>query len=134
MSSISLDKYWEMQRNKRSERRKRAVKGVKKRSEGEEGLALQLKALKIEFTREYKFHPSRKWSADFHLTDTKILIEVEGGIWMEGGGRHNRGKGYINDMEKYNAASMLGYQILRFSTQQVSAGVAIEQIERIIKV
>jgi len=55
---------------------------------------------------------------------------VEGGIWT--GGRHTRGKGFIHDMEKYNAATVLGYQVLRFSTEQVKSGLAVRQIERLL--
>ncbi len=80
--------------------------------------------------QEYKFHPERKWRADFLITGTKILIEVEGGIWS--GGRHTRGKGYLGDMEKYNSAAMMGFTVLRFSTEQVKAGVAIKQIEQLV--
>lgn len=66
----------------------------------------------------------------FLITGTKILIEVEGGIWS--GGRHTRGKGYIGDMEKYNEAAAMGYKVLRFSTEQVKSGLAIQQIEKIV--
>lgn len=58
------------------------------------------------------------------------MIEVEGGIWS--GGRHTRGKGYIGDMEKYNEAAAMGYKVLRFSTEQVKSGLAIQQIEKIV--
>ncbi len=33
-------------------------------------------------------------------------------------------KGTIGDIEKYNAATMLGYQVIRFSTEQVKSGLA----------
>lgn len=100
-------------------------------SKGEAALIQQLRALKIEFVQEFKFHTARKWRADFHIKNTKLLIEVEGGIWS--GGRHTRGKGYLGDMEKYNAATMMGFQVLRFSTEQVKSGFAINQIEGLVK-
>ena len=59
-----------------------------------------------------------------------ILVEVEGGIWS--GGRHTRGKGYLGDMEKYNAATVMGYRLIRFSTEQVKSGLAIQQIEKMV--
>ncbi|SUU42810.1 Uncharacterised protein [Acinetobacter baumannii] len=93
-------------------------------------LATHLRACKISFEQEYKFHPTRKWRADISLTGTKILVEVEGGIWS--GGRHTRGKGYLGDMEKYNEAAAMGYKVLRFSTEQVKSGLAIQQIEKIV--
>ena len=106
------------------------LKGEKIQSEGEVILATSLRALQIEFEQEFKFHPSRKWRADFHLKGKKILVEVEGGIWSNG--RHTRGKGYLGDLDKYNAATMMGYQVIRFSTEQVKSGSAIEQIFKLI--
>ncbi|RSN81535.1 DUF559 domain-containing protein [Acinetobacter baumannii] len=100
-------------------------------SEGELILMRDLRALGIGFEQEYKFHPTRKWRADFLISNTKILIEVEGGIWSQG--RHTRGTGYIGDMEKYNAAAILGFQVLRFSTQQVKYGLAVQQIEQLVR-
>lgn len=132
MTSMSLQEYRALEKKKRPVKRRRTAASGKKRSPGEDSLAFQLKALKIAFSQEYRFHPTRKWRADFHLTDTKVLIEVEGGIWSNG--RHTRGSGYLGDMEKYNEATALGYQILRFSTQQVLTGVAVEQIEKVLRV
>lgn len=106
------------------------VKGEKVPNEFEAKLARELKTLKIKFEQEFYFHPDRKWRADFHLIDKKILVEIEGGIWN--GGRHTRGKGYIGDMEKYNAATMMGFQVIRFSTDQVKSGHAIQQLEKMV--
>lgn len=130
MTSISLAEYRKLygEGRKTTPRLKRQPRGAKVESEGESLLVIQLKALKIEFEREFKFHQKRKWRADFHLIGKKILIEVEGGIWS--GGRHTRGKGYIRDMEKYNAATALGYRIFRYSTEQVKSGLAIQQIQK----
>ncbi|WP_291341350.1 DUF559 domain-containing protein [Acinetobacter sp. UBA801] len=133
MTSISLAEYKKLYGGgrKTATKRKNKVKGVKVESVGEAALIQQLKTLKIEFEQEFQFHPTRKWRADFHIKNTKLLIEVEGGIWS--GGRHTRGKGYIGDMEKYNAATMMGYQVLRFSTEQVTSRFAIKQIEGLVK-
>ncbi|WP_180072599.1 DUF559 domain-containing protein [Acinetobacter sp. YH12200] len=132
MTSYSIAEYKKMVKaTKPKGRSKRPkVKGEKVQSEGEVKLATALKALKIDFEQEFKFHPERKWKADFHLVGKKILVEVEGGIWS--GGRHTRGKGYIGDMEKYNAATMMGFQVIRFSTDQVKSGLAIQQIEKMV--
>ena len=133
MTSISLTEYRKLYGGgrKTATKRKNKVKGVKVESVGEAALIQQLKTLKIEFEQEFQFHTTRKWRADFHIKNTTLLIEVEGGIWS--GGRHTRGKGYIGDMEKYNAATMMGYQVLRFSTEQVTSGFAIKQIEGLVK-
>ena len=133
MTSISLAEYRKLYGGgrKTATKRKNKVKGVKVESVGEAALIQQLKTLKIEFEQEFQFHTTRKWRADFHIKNTKLLIEVEGGIWS--GGRHTRGKGYLGDMEKYNAATMMGFQVLRFSTEQVTSGFAINQIEGLVK-
>lgn len=132
MTSMSLAEYHKLYGTKKRAKAKRQskVKGEKVVSEGEAKLASDLKALRISFEQEYKFHPKRQWKADFHMTGTKILVEIEGGIWT--GGRHTRGKGFIHDMEKYNAATVLGYQVLRFSTEQVKSGLAVRQIEKMV--
>ncbi|WP_434728258.1 DUF559 domain-containing protein [Acinetobacter sp. PVC-6A] len=131
MSSMSLADYKRLYAKRSSKTKRRAsVKKERVVSEGEATLVQHLKTHKISFEQEYKFHPERKWRADFLITGTKILIEVEGGIWS--GGRHTRGRGYIGDMEKYNSAAMMGFTVLQFSTEQVKAGVAIKQIEQLV--
>lgn len=132
MTSYSIAEYKKMVKATRPKGRSKRpkVKGEKIPNEFEAKLAREFKTLKIDFEQEFKFHPERKWKADFHLIDKKILVEVEGGIWS--GGRHTRGKGYIGDMEKYNAATMMGYQVIRFSTDQVKSGLAIQQIEKMV--
>lgn len=128
MTSISTADYKRLYKTKpRAKRSKRP----KVESPGEEKLAVELRALGIKFEREFKFCPDRKWKADFHLIGKMVLVEVEGGIWSNG--RHTRGKGYLGDMEKYNAAQNLGYKVLRFSTEQVMSGMAVGQIEALIK-
>ena len=132
MTSISVAEYKKLYGNSRKNVTKsnRKSRGAKIESEGESLLKMQLKALKIEFEQEFKFHAKRKWRADFHITGKKLLVEVEGGIWS--GGRHTRGKGYLGDMEKYNAATVMGYRVIRFSTEQVTSGLAIQQIEKMV--
>ena len=133
MTSYSIAEYKKMVKATRPKGRSKRpkVKGEKVPNEFEAKLARELKTLKIEFEQEFEFHPKRKWRADFHLVGKKILVEVEGAIWS--GGRHTRGKGYIGDMEKYNAATMMGFQVLRFSTDQVKSGLAVRQIETMVE-
>jgi len=108
----------------------RRPKTPKPLSPGEEALALHLKGDGIAFEREYKFHPARKWKFDFALPDKKLAIEVEGGTWI--GGSHNRGERYEQDCEKYNAAAVMGWRVLRYTTSMVQRGEAIAQIGRLL--
>lgn len=131
MSSISIADYLKnYATKKRKPKRRNVIKKERVVSEGEAILIQHFKAYGIGYEQEYQFNENRKWRADFHITGTKILIEVEGGIWSNG--RHTRGKGYITDMEKYNSAAVLGYSVFRYSTDQVKSGKAIEEIRRLI--
>lgn len=68
---------------------------------------------------EHSFHPVRRWKFDVAWPKIRIAIEVEGGIWKPGGGAHSRPANIMRDMEKYNAATMLGWRVLRFTPEQV---------------
>ena len=78
--------------------------------------------------REVKFHPARKWRADFGHLESRTLIEIEGGIFMRAGGRHTRGGGYAKDAEKYLEAALAGWTVLRLTERQLEIGF----IERIV--
>ena len=104
--------------------------GIK--DELENMLAFQMKAYGIHAEREVLFAKeslNRKWRADFKIGN--LLIEVEGGIWVNG--RHTRGKGFINDCEKYAEALCLGYRGLRIPGPWVKSGKGIDYIRRAIK-
>jgi very-short-patch-repair endonuclease len=96
----------------------------REKSKYEELFALSLKDEYIPFEREYKFHPQRKWLADFALVPQLILIEIEGGT--HSGGRHVRPAGYEKDCEKYNAATLGGWRVLRFTSRMVRSGAALQ--------
>jgi len=99
-------------------------------SQLEDALAFQFRAIGLEPEREYSFLPERKWRLDFAFPERKIGIECEGGVWTQG--RHNRGQGFIDDCDKYNAAGELGWRIFRYTAKQIKSGVAWQQIERIV--
>ena len=76
---------------------------------------------------EYKFHPRRMWRFDFAWPAEKLAVECEGGVWTRG--RHTRGQGFINDCDKYNAASLMGWRVLRFTREHIESGEALTMIE-----
>lgn len=80
---------------------------------------------------EYRFHPTRRWRFDYAYPDKMLAMEIEGGAWV--GGRHTRGAGFINDLEKYNTATVMGWRILRFTPQQITNGEALKYIEQTLK-
>jgi very-short-patch-repair endonuclease len=80
-----------------------------------------------ELKREFRFHPTRKWRADFAHIESRSLIEIEGGIYIQG--RHNRPQGFAADAEKYLEAALGGWRVLRLTELQITA----PMIERIIR-
>ena len=79
---------------------------------------------------EYRFAAPRRWRADYAWPDRLVLLEVEGAVFA--GGRHVRGKGYEADMEKYNAATLAGYRVLRYSTGQMRGGQWLADLARVL--
>lgn len=87
---------------------------------------LEAAGLAAGLEREYRFCEGRKWAFDFAYPLRRLGIEIEGGTWR--GGRHVRPLGFARDCEKYNAATLAGWRVLRFTTEQVSSGQALEVI------
>lgn len=95
----------------------------------EDNFARQLDGVGVVYEREFKFLPDRKFRADF-LLPGKVLVEIEGGVWIQGG--HTRGGGYSKDCEKYNLAQLNGYKVFRFTPQMVESGWALAIISAIL--
>ena len=79
--------------------------------------------------REFRFHRTRKWRADFAHLASRTLIEIEGGIYIQG--RHNRPQGFAADAEKYLEAALDGWRVLRLTELQITAA-TVERIVRLI--
>lgn len=103
-------------------------------NEGEELFALQLRTYGIPFRREYVFHQSRRWRFDFAIVEHLIAIEIEGAIWKQGGGGHSHPSGIESDIEKYNAAAVLGWRVFRFMPDKhVETGAAVALINDVLR-
>lgn len=77
---------------------------------------------------EHRFHPLRKWRFDWAWPDRFVAMEIEGGHWKNG--RHTRGKGFENDMEKYNEAAIAGWTVIRVTHDMLRNGEAFKLVER----
>lgn len=107
----------------------------------ESALDLQLRATcqsSLEWQREFVFHSTRKWRADFAIWQKKIapfaeeqclLVEIEGAVYGKPG-RHQRVDGMERDCEKYAEALLSGYPVLRVTPKMVRDGRALQYIER----
>jgi very-short-patch-repair endonuclease len=95
-------------------------------SVGEETMALHLRANNLSFEREALLIPTRMWRVDFMLRQFRLVVEVEGGT--RGNSRHTQHAGFESDCSKYNAITLAGYSVLRYSTEMVERGDAIRDI------
>lgn len=103
------------------------------KSELEETFAGQIRLARLPApVREHRFHPSRRWRMDFAYPTEKVAVEIEGGIWT--GGRHTRGNGFISDCEKYNAAQLAGWLVLRVAAEHVRNGTALSWLREALGV
>ena len=73
------------------------------------------KNLFLKLEREVKFKTDRKWRFDFAIKQFFIAIEIDGGRWVSGGGRHAA----CADYRKLNEAACIGWRVLRFTSKMV---------------
>jgi hypothetical protein len=118
---------------------------VKKESMGERAMETWLAYLRVAYEPQYTFaraligNPKKgirlalklaglkDWRFDFALHEQKIAIEVEGGVFTGGG--HTRGAYYTDNCRKYNTATLAGWRVFRFTTDQVVKGEAFNVIK-----
>ena len=109
---------------------------------------------------EYQFDTTRKWRFDFawpknqqigdgrsemggkaqpqlpsancHLLAGGVALEVQGGLWVRG--RHTRGAGQKNDMEKFTAAAVAGWRILYCQPSEVTSTRMVNNIKAALKI
>ncbi len=87
--------------------------------------------LRVECVKEYRFHPVRRWRFDYAIPSHKIALEVEGGVWT--GGRHTSPKGFLGDIEKYNAATLLGWRVFRTTPDALLTSATLKLIRQAIQ-
>lgn len=108
--------------------------------------------------REHRFSPCRRWRFDFAWPAHRLAVEVEGGTrgrpvtchacgvrvrarTRDGtvgrevrlSGAHGAGR-MSTDAEKYNAAALAGWIVLRYTTEMVESGEFLEQIRQALEV
>lgn len=78
----------------------------------EKRLAKALRDNGLKFSAQYCFHPKRKWRFDFACERAKIAVEVEGRD-------HLRLRQSKLDRDKFNAALLMGWRVLRYEANAV---------------
>ena len=118
-------------------------------SQLEEALLIQIKAFKLPMPeREYRFAAHyvglgngvrerlkqaklHDWRFDFAWPDLMWAVEVDGGGFING--RHNRGVGFQNDLDKSHAAQEIGWNLYRCSGAMINSGKSIILIAELLK-
>jgi len=96
-------------------------------------MAVQIKGAKLpDYDLEHTFHGTRRWRFDFAFVAQKVALEIEGGTWTHGA--HVRGKHYESDVCKYNEAALLGWTVIRATSDMVNDGRALGFLERALAV
>jgi very-short-patch-repair endonuclease len=75
----------------------------------------------IEWLREHRFHPERRWRFDFAHLPSLVAVEIEG-VTHYGNrvSRHQTARGFGKDIEKYNAAVEHGWRVLRYTQHDLT--------------
>ena len=102
------------------------------RSKEKETLGRWLLYSEWKWQREYRFDPDRKFRADWCLSELRILVEYEGGVFQQGKS-HSNGVDYTDDCEKYAIANILGYIVIRVTAPMVRNGLVFTLIQRAIE-
>ena len=85
-----------------------------------------------EFARETL---GRKWAIDRAWIAERIALEVEGAVYVKGGGAHQRAGSrarpgrYLTDMEKYNRLAVWGWLLIRVTYDMIADGRALALLE-----
>ena len=87
----------------------------------ERSFAFALKSVDVDMVQQYKFHPTRRWRLDFADTETLVCVEIDGGEFMTGKktSAHNRGARRVQDYEKRNSATEMGWAVLQLTGAMV---------------
>lgn len=90
--------------------------------------AWRLVGAKEKLVAEYRFHPVRRFRFDFRVEGHMVAIEIDGGSFAYGGGRHAQD----GDKEKMNLAAEIGYRVFHFSPAMLKKDPlgCVEQVRR----
>lgn len=97
----------------------------------EQLLADQMQLIGLPYAREYRAIAGRRFRFDFVIGEPdkdRLLVEVQGGIWMRGKSGHSSGRGLARDYEKYNLAVLQGWRVLLMTREMIESGRAVSLV------
>ncbi len=106
----------------------------------EDDFGFQCRAMRLpEITRQLSLpksqFPGRKlkrWRFDYGFEPFRVIVEIDGGIHIAGGGAHSHPTDILRNMRKRNDAALLGWAVLAFSTADVKPGRAVQFTMRVL--
>lgn len=112
------------------------LKGNLKRKVLYQELFDQLKKYDPDCKKEVPFNrfidTDRRFRADFFCPALSLIVEVNGGQWING--RHNRGgKGYEDDLMKINLAQASGFHVMQFTYEMLERGIHFKILKKYCK-
>ncbi len=84
-------------------------------------------AAEYHFAPEVEGKPVRRWRFDLAWPAEQVALELEGSLFT--GGRHGGARSSLRDVEKYNAAALLGWRVIRTVPTMVRSGAALVLVE-----
>jgi hypothetical protein len=73
----------------------------------------------IDRGSEYRFSPPRRYRWDFCHLESKVAIEIQGGVWMGKSG-HSGGTGVLKDYEKLCLAATKGWRVFLLADSMIN--------------
>lgn len=70
------------------------------------------------------------WRFDFAWPQFKLIVEINGGVWMPGGGAHSHPIDITRNMAKQNDAALERFYVMQFTPDDVKKGSAIAYVQR----
>ena len=98
-------------------------------------LLLRAHGLPIPET-EVRFALPRQWRADYCWDTRRLIVEREGGLFSPNPNArraHASPVHILRDMEKSNAAQLLGFKYLRYTPQQLDSGACLDELKLLLK-
>ena len=107
-------------------------------SNPERALETKLKQVGItSFEKEVPFgglSGKRKWRFDFAHQETKVAVEVQGGLMLKGSRSHGSPEGAAKDYEKLAQAEIAGWIVIPVTPGMVKNGDAVRLIRTALRV
>lgn len=110
----------------------RRAEAKAKRERLEKALIGQMRGANLPEPRRQHRFCDRRWAFDFCWPHLRLALEVDGGTWS--GGRHTTGAGFRHDVDKLNEAALLGWMVIRVTSDMVRDTSAVTLLARAVRI